>query len=132
MATTDRTWIASAFMRWQAERRVDVEAGLALDYTFGAALNSGQIGVSFAPSDPLTVGLRFTAFQQLEEFRIAEGRVWSIGGDLSWRTRMGTLWGSLDRYRHDDRGDATALDWTQTRAELGWALYLGPEPGMEF
>jgi hypothetical protein len=73
--------------------------------------------------------LRFTAFQQLEEFRIDEGRVWGAGADVRWRTRGGTVWFSFDNYEHDRRNNADLSDWSQQRAALGFSYYVGSEPG---
>ncbi len=127
--TTDRTWQAGASASWQGSR-FNVQGGYWLNFTFGSALSAGETRISVYPSARLRVGARFSAFQQLEEFRVTQGRVWSVGGDVQWETSLGTFWGSVDRYKHDRRGDGIAdIDWNQTRASFGMAVYLGSEPG---
>ena len=131
--TTDRTWRAGASANWRANRHVDVQGAYYLDFTFGSALSAGEARVNAHPIDKLTVGARFSAFQQLGEFRVGEGRVWSLGGNLKYETPLGTLWGAVDRYRHDRRSEGSGLpgqpDWTQLRASFGLAFYVGSEPG---
>ncbi len=127
--TTDRTWRAGAFASWQTDR-FDVQGGYWLNFSFGSALSAGDVALHVSPARRLRTGVRVSAFQQLEEFRVTQGRVWSVGGDLQWESPWGTFWGSVDRYRHDRRGDgASRLDWNQIRASFGMAVYLGSEPG---
>jgi hypothetical protein len=128
--TTDRTWRAGARALWKATDRLEAAGGYWLNFSFGAGLSAGEARVRFRPMDDWVIGVRGSAFQQLEEFRVGEGRVWSVGGEMEWRTATATLWASVDRYRHDRRGaEAVDPDWTQTRAAAGLAFYLGSEPG---
>jgi hypothetical protein len=129
LVTTDRDWRAgirgtySPFEKWQ------LDGGYWLNWGFGSALSSGDLRVGFSPRADLNFGARFSAFQQLEEFRLNEGRVWGLGGDARWRTGGGTVWVSLDHYDFDNRGDAALVDWGQWRGALGFSYYLGSEPG---
>jgi hypothetical protein len=128
--TTDRTWRAGGSASWQPEDRWRVDGGYWLNFSFGSATSTGQFRVSAQPMDKLSVAGRFSAFQQIGEFRVGEGRVWSVGAEAQWDTPVGTLWGSIDRYRHDRRENEDVLpDWTQTRASFGMSFYLGTEPG---
>lgn len=128
--TTDRVWRAGASGRWQPVDRWDVSGGYWLNFSPGAALSAGDFQLNVHPTSDLSVGARFSAFQQLGEFRVGEGRVWSLGGDIQYRSPLGTVRGSLDRYEHDRRGGgATQLDWTQWRGSFGLAFYVGSEPG---
>ncbi len=128
--TTDRTWRAGASARWSIDPRWDLEGSYWLNFTFGSALSAGEARVSVRPMDELSLGARFSAFQQLGEFRVGEGRVWSLGGDVRYETALGTVWGAVDRYRHDRRDPESGLpDWNQIRASFGLAFYIGSEPG---
>jgi hypothetical protein len=128
--TTDRTWRASARARWTPADRFEVAADYRLLFTFGAALSAGTARARAEPWPGWAIEIRGSAFQQLEEFRVGEGRVWSVGAEVERRSRAAALWASADRYRHDRRGaGAVDPDWTQLRAALGLALYLGREPG---
>lgn len=128
--TTDRTWRAGASGRWSPAAVWNVEGGYWLDFGFGAGLSAGELRLNVHPRERLTVTGRASFFQLLEEFRVGEGRVWGLGAGVQWDSPVGTVWGSLDGYRHDRRGDAlTQPDWTQARASFGLAVYLGSEPG---
>jgi len=130
IVTTDRTWRAGASANWQASRQIDVQGSYYLDFTFGSALSGGEARINASPLDKLTLGARFSAFQQLGEFRVGEGRVWSIGGNIKYDAPIGTVWGAVDRYRHDRRDPEAGLpDWNQLRASFGLAFYIGSEPG---
>ncbi len=131
--TTDRDWRVGGYVAWHPGVWLgvpwDVEGGYWRNWGFGAALNSGNLRVGVRPHDQLSLGLRFSALQQLEEFRIDEGRVWGLGADVRWRTRSGTVWFSFDNYEHDRRNSAALQDWSQMRGALGFSYYLGSEPG---
>lgn len=136
--TTDRDWRVSGTAAWRPHawgKNWEIDGGYWINWGFGSALNSGDLRVGVRPNERLSLGVRFSAFQQLEELRVGEGRVWGLGVDVRWRTRGGTAWLSLDRYDHDRRingdmaDDPTQPDWTQWRAAFGLSHYLGSEPG---
>ncbi len=131
--TTDRDWRVGGYFAWRPGEWMgipwDIDGGYWRNWGFGAALNSGNLRVGIRPHDQLSLGLRLSAFQQLEEFRIDEGRVWGAGADVRWRTRSGTVWFSFDNYEHDRRDNAALSDWSQQRAALGFSYYVGSEPG---
>jgi hypothetical protein len=130
---TDRDWRVGGRFTWRPGRvrgvDWDIGGGYWINWGFGATLNSGDVRIAVNPRERLSLGLRLSAFQQLEEFRVSEGRVWGLGGDVRWRTPTGTLWFSLDSYDHNRRNDAALADWTQWRSTLGFSYYLGSEPG---
>jgi hypothetical protein len=135
--TTDRDWRVGGSAGWRPtfwEKNWDIDGGYWINWGFGSALSSGNLRLGLRADARLSLGLRFSAFQQLEEFRVGEGRVWGLGGDARWRTRAGTVWLSLDRYDHNrridgDSDDPTQPDWTQWRAAFGLSYYMGSEPG---
>jgi hypothetical protein len=128
--TTDRTWRAGGSASWQPEEKWRLDGGYWVNLSFGSATSTGEFRVTAQPLEKLSVGGRFSAFQQIGEFRVGEGRVWSVGVEAQYDTPLGLVWGSIDRYRHDRRENEDVLpDWTQTRASLGLSFYLGTEPG---
>ncbi len=137
-ATTDRDWRAGGVVSWRPDGfglRWDVDGGYRLNFGLGSALSSGDLRVGIRPRDELSLGIRFSAFQDLEEFRVGEGRVWGLGVDARRRTPAGTVWFSVNRYDHDRRidgdnsDDPTRPDWSQWRAVFGLSYYVGSEPG---
>jgi hypothetical protein len=136
--TTDRDWRVGGTVAWRPNawgKNWEIDGGYWINWGFGSALNSGNLRIGLRPNERLSLGLRLSAFQQLEEFRVGEGRIWGLGGDVRWRTRAGTVWMSVDRYDHDRRingdiaDDPNQPDWTQWRAAFGLSYYLGSEPG---
>lgn len=129
-SVTDRTWRASTGVSWQPKDKWSVDGTFTLNYTAGSALNAGDLRVSYRPSHDLTLGASTSAFQQVGEYRVGDGRVFSGGVNFQWRTDLATVWGSIDRYRHDRRNvDVPQPDWSQTRASFGLTFYAGSEPG---
>jgi hypothetical protein len=127
---TDRTWRGSAGVSWQPKDRWMVDGDFTLNYTHGSALNAGALRVSYQPSPALLVGVSGSGFQQVGEYRIGDGRVFSAGANFRWVNDLATVWGSIERYRHDRRDVNVAQpDWSQTRASLGLSFYVGSEPG---
>jgi hypothetical protein len=129
-SVTDRTWRASTGVTWQPKDKWSVDGTFTLNYTAGSALNAGDLRVSYRHSDNLTLGASTSAFQQVGEYRVGDGRVFSGGANFRWRRDLATVWGSIDWYRHDRRNvDVPQPDWSQTRASLGLTFYVGSEPG---
>ncbi len=128
-ATTDRTWRTGIWARWQPKYKWDVEGGYWLNWGFGSGMSAGDLKFNYYPRSNLTLGARFSAVQQIWEFRIGEGLMYGIGADARWQTPAGTVWALLEGYKHDRKDDAAQTDWTQLRAVLGFSYYLGSEPG---
>jgi hypothetical protein len=96
-----------------------------LQVGFGGDQSGGDLGVAYAPAGGWRAGLRGTAFQQTDLFRIAGSTVYGIGANL--RTPLtGQLGLSADvtRYFQRQGTGSTGLDWNQTRASvtLDWTL----------
>jgi hypothetical protein len=72
----------------------------------------------------------FTAFEQIEEFRVGEGSVIGAGLDGTFRVdNRIEIDGGISVYRHlSDRVDAT--DWNQRRAFLSLRVEFGRDPGI--
>lgn len=127
--TTDHTWRAGVWGQWKPKVAWDVEGGYWLNWGFGAGVSSGDLRLNWHPTRAITLGGRFSAFDQRWEFRIGDAFTWSLGGDVRWRTRAGTLWAGLSNYWYDRKADAAQTDWSQLRAVLGFTYYVGSEPG---
>ncbi|UCC71159.1 MAG: hypothetical protein JSV86_12275 [Gemmatimonadota bacterium] len=127
--TTDRTWRTGAWARWQPRGKWDVEGGYWLNWGFGAGMSAGDLKFNYYPRSDLQIGARFSASQQIWEFRIGENFIYGLGVDARWQTPAGTLWALIEGYKHDRSKDAAQTDWTQLRAVFGISYYLGSEPG---
>jgi hypothetical protein len=96
---------------------------------FGASFGGGDVSARW---DGGRTALRasFTAFEQIEEFRVGEGSVLGAGLDGTFRVddRI-EIDGGVSVYRHlSDRVDST--DWNQRRAFLSLRIGFGRDPGV--
>jgi hypothetical protein len=97
----------------------------------GAFLNSGDINARWR-TDRLNLAATVTSFQQIEEFRLGDGRV--VGGSLAagYELLDGTwLDGAMSMYLHRPEGDGARSDWDQLRAWMSVRVELGRDPGAE-
>lgn len=108
-----------------------VQGGLRTDIGFGAAKDNGYVRVRRQFNDGTLVGVHLQAFQRIYEFRVDEGTVVGVGGDVS--VRMGPrarISGSLTTYRHMVGDASPGVDWSQLRGSLRLAWTMGTEPAV--
>jgi hypothetical protein len=111
-----RDWSATATYAW--------ENGV------GAFRSAGSARVAWRPLEELVVALRAAAFQQIREFRVGEGVVWSGGADVAWSITPTTeLTAGLDAYRQTFENRPAAFDWTQLRGWSALRVRFGEDPG---
>jgi hypothetical protein len=126
---TDEGWHVEASLAtspsaiWSAEGRARVEWGV------GAFLSSLDAEARWRPRDGWELGVLFTSFQQILEFRVGDGRVWggglSWGADLPWRARLD---GGAALYRHGPQGRGAESAWTQSRVWSALSVPFGSDP----
>jgi len=106
------------------------QAGYRLEWGAGAFLNAADGQLRWRVREGVEVGAMATAFQQILEFRVGEGRVWggglTAGLDLPWRARLD---GGATVYRHDPRGRAGQTPWSQLRGWTSLGVGFGSDPG---
>lgn len=108
---------------------VVVDGAYRLQFGFGGAQSGGDAALAWAPPDGWRVGLRGTAFQQEEAFRVADGTVYGVGLDASGRLGdRARLRAELMRYLHRPTEGQSAVNWSQTRALLGFEFWIGANP----
>jgi hypothetical protein len=106
------------------------------DYRFTAAyrLSSGYGGWRSGGEGELAwdkgglwhAGFYMTAFQSYEEFRVAEGTVFGVGGNVRAALRPWlAVRGSATQYFHTQTTYQAAPDWSQLRAEVGLDITFG-------
>lgn len=75
------------------------------------------------------LGVSGMAFQTLDEFQVARGRVWGASAELGAQLLPGArVDGSFQAYRHSERYTG-GIDWNQLRGIVRFQWTVGPEPG---
>lgn len=126
----DQGWWADAGARWALDEW-SVDARYRIEWGVGAFLNSGDVAVRRAVSSRLTAGVSASAFQQIEEYRLGEGRAYSLSGHADWvMTDRLDVSGSFAITRHRDGGTVFTSPWNQTRAWTSVRWRVGGDPGL--
>lgn len=128
---TDHGWRANAGARWQAAPDWSVNGSYRLEWGPGGFLNSGDVAVRYASSDRLSLSVSGMSFQQIDEFRVGEGR--AFGGGLSFDLRVDgrtSLSGGMSILRHRDGGNVFTSPWNQSRGWTSLRVAVGEDPGL--
>jgi len=127
----DTGWRAEAGARWQAASDWVVDGRYELEWGPGGFLNSADAAVRFRPTERLTTSLNAMSFQQIEEYRLGEGRAFGAGisADFVWSERI-SVSGGASIIRHRDGGNVFTSPWNQGRAWTSLRLDLGQDPGL--
>jgi hypothetical protein len=122
-------WGASASASWSPAQAWHLDAAYRVEGGFGAARRDGHAGVARRLGDTGSFRLQALAFERLYEFRLAEGTVYGLAGELSLRiSERAQLHAGGATYRHVGARAQHALDWNQRRASLRLHWTAGPEP----
>jgi hypothetical protein len=128
---TDHGWRANAGALWQPTTDWTVDASYRLEWGPGGFLNSGDVSVRYQPTEDLSVSASGSTFQQIDEFRVGEGR--AVGGGLSFDWRVldrASLTGGFSVLRHRDGGNVFTSPWNQNRAWTSLKIDVGEDPGL--
>ena len=127
----DQSWWADTGARWALGDQWSVDARYRIEWGVGAFLSSGDVSVRRAVSSRLTAGVSAGAFQQIEEYRLGEGRAYSLAGHADWMmTDRLDVTGSFAITRHRDGGTVFTSPWNQTRAWTSVRWRVGSDPGL--
>ncbi|OYV67065.1 MAG: hypothetical protein B7Z72_10245, partial [Gemmatimonadetes bacterium 21-71-4] len=105
-----------------------LDAGYHLQLGYGGDQSGGDWGVAYAPTDGWHLGVQGTAFQQTDQFRVADGTVYGLGASV--RTPLGRRLGlsaEATRYFHRRLTGSTGIDWNQTRASVSLDWIIGAD-----
>jgi len=128
---SDTGWRANAGARWQARPGWTVDGAYRLEWGPGAFLSSADLSVRFDAWERLALSLTGTTFQQVEEFRVGDGR--AFGGGFSFDfdvTSRTSLMGGASLLRHRDGGSTFTSPWDQARAWTSLRIAIGEDPGL--
>ncbi|MEJ2539230.1 MAG: hypothetical protein P8188_04565 [Gemmatimonadota bacterium] len=122
---------AEAQFLWSPSESVQVELGYDLDWGAAAFLQSfdGAVAVDWTPG--LRTRVFATSFQQIESFRLGDGRAIGGGLGLEWvltdRIRLDGQWSLI---RNDGGRGGPGDEWNQNRATVGLRYEFGSDPGL--
>jgi hypothetical protein len=126
----DTGWRADAGARWRAAEAWVVDGSYELEWGPGGFLSSAQAAVRYDASESLSATLSALTFQQIEEYRLGQGR--ALGGSASADYRFGdasSVAVGASLIRHRDGGNVFTSPWSQGRAWTSVRFDLGRDPG---
>ncbi len=127
----DEGWRVGAGARWELGDGWSMDGSYRLEWGPGAFLSSVDLGMRYHASDRLGLSAHGTTFQQVEEFRLGDGR--AVGGGLSADlvlTDRITVAGGASVLRHRDGGTRSTSPWSQSRAWSSLRIGVGEDPGL--
>jgi hypothetical protein len=93
---------------------------------YGGWRSAGEAELAWDKGGYWYAGFHGVAFQQYQEFRVAEGTVLGAGASLrASPVRWASLRGSVTRYWHTGTTGQSTPDWSQLRADLGMEITFG-------
>lgn len=127
----DIGWRADLGAHWEPFPRWAVDGRYELEWGPGGFLSSIDAAGRYTVNDRLGVSLSLMSFQQIEEYRLGQGRAFGAGAsaDYMWNDRMSLL-GGFSLIRHRDGGNVFTSPWNQGRAWTSVRFDLGGDPGL--
>lgn len=125
----DQAWRTAGGLIAQMGQQWNFEATYRLEWGNGAFLNSGDLRARWG-NEQLNFSGTLSSFQQIEEFRLGDGRVLGGGGSVGVKV-MRRTWidGSANVYFHRPVGEGSRTNWDQFRAWMSVRVELGGDPG---
>jgi hypothetical protein len=127
----DTGWRADAGARWRAAEGWVVNGSYQLEWGPGGFLSSLDTALRYAATERLTASVSAMTFQQIEEYRLGEGRAFGGGAsaDYVFGERASVAAG-FSVIRHRDGGNVFTSPWNQGRAWTSVRFELGRDPGL--
>lgn len=125
----DTGWRGEVGAAWSVRSTWRVDGRYEMEWVPGAFLSSAETTVAWMPQEGLSVAVTGMSLQQIEQFRLGDGRAHGIG--LSAQTAVGqrmSLSGGASVLRHTmEGGDGP---WNQSRAWTSLRVRVGSDPGL--
>lgn len=123
-------WRVGATGSLRATDAWSVQGSYDMDINFGASSTDGAVALRWQPTSRGSLALHGTAFQNIYEFTVGEGRVYGAGLEGTYQLRPDLrLVGDATLYRHTGRNEPELANWNQRRASLRLEWRVGGEPG---
>jgi hypothetical protein len=127
----DVGWRADLGARWRLAPQWVLDGQYRLEWGPGGFLSSADASGRFSVTERITASLSALTFQQIEEYRLGQGRAFGGGAsiDVAWNERI-SIGGGASVIRHRDGGNVFTSPWSQTRAWMMLRLDIGGDPGL--
>lgn len=127
----DTGWRAEAGVSWTVSPTWGAEGRSSVEWGPGGFLSSLDATARWTPTSALSVGLSAMSLQQIEQFRVGDGRAFGAGVNASADvTSRLTVVGGVSVLRHTARDDGIESPWNQRRLWTSVRLALGEDPGL--
>jgi hypothetical protein len=127
----DMGWRADVGAIWEPFADWSIDGRYELEWGPGAFLSSADASVRAQVAERLGLRVRLSTFQQIEEYRLGEGRAFGAAGsaEFTLSSRM-DLVGGFSFTRHRDGGTVYTSPWNQSRAWTSFRWTVGQDPGL--
>lgn len=127
----DTGWRADVGARWAASDRWLASGAYQLEWGPGGFLSSADASLRYEATERLSASVSALTFQQIEEYRLGEGRAFGGGAsaDYTFGERASLALG-FSVIRHRDGGNVFTSPWNQARAWSSLRFDLGEDPGL--
>jgi hypothetical protein len=127
----DNGWRADLGAGWQPVPAWSLNGSYQLEWGPGGFLSSIDASARYEITARLGASLSALSFQQIEEFRVGQGRAYGMGAsaDFLWNDRTSVM-GGFSVLRHRDGGNVFTSPWNQGRAWTSLRFDLGGDPGL--
>jgi len=130
-ALEDTGWRGEVGAAWALSEGLRVDGRYQLEWVPGGFLSAGDASLRWAVKDDFAVAFTATSFQQIEQFRLGDGR--ALGGgvtiDVGLSERLGFAGGG-SLLRHRSERDGATSPWNQMRFWSSLRVRLGSDPGL--
>jgi hypothetical protein len=127
----DTGWRAEVGARWQAAPAWVTSGSYELEWGPGGFLSSVEAAVRYSATERLTASVSALSFQQIEEYRLGEGRAFGGGASADYTLSDGaSVAAGVSLIRHRDGGNVFTSPWNQGRGWMSLRFELGRDPGL--
>ena len=129
-ALEDTGWRGEAGAAWSFSPMWTVDGSYRMEWGPGGYLSSGDGSLRWSPTDRYSLAVTGTAFQQVEQYRLGDGRAYGAGFtfDAGLTSRV-TFVGGASMIRHSVEGDGVESPWNQARGWSTLRVAIGRDAG---
>jgi hypothetical protein len=127
----DVGWRGDVGGHWRLAPDWTLDGQYQLEWGPGGFLSSADAAIRYEVSGRLTASLSALTFQQIEEYRLGQGRAFGGGVSVDWAwSERASIGGGASIVRHRDGGNVFTSPWSQSRAWTMLRFDIGSDPGL--